>query len=99
MDLVTRTAPSALDLTLIAQAAELGRKISPAQLERWRARAWLLPTEQWTDPHTASIRRDILHRAARLADASTPGRSISWIGWTFWAIDDTPQTASRSARH
>ncbi|MEU8701609.1 hypothetical protein AB0C61_28915 [Streptomyces sp. NPDC048680] len=25
---------------------------------------------------------------------SRPGRGISWIGWTFWAIDGTEQTAA-----
>src|SRR4051794_19145663 len=62
----------------------------PSDPERFR----LAPTGQWTDPATSTLRPEIVHRAAWLAALSRPGRSISWIGWTFWAIDDTEETAA-----
>ncbi|MFE9769451.1 hypothetical protein ACFYPC_33865 [Streptomyces sp. NPDC005808] len=92
---MTRTPPSALDLALVAAAGKLGFTISPAQLERWRTQRWLPRAADWTAPETGELRPETVHRAAWLADASKPGRSISWIGWTFWAIDDTPETATR----
>ncbi|WP_329550613.1 hypothetical protein [Streptomyces sp. NBC_00696] len=90
-----RTNPSALERALVAAVGQLGRTITQTQLERWRTNLWLARTADWTDPDTGELRPEIVHRAARLADASTPGRSISWLGWIFWAIDDTPETAAR----
>ncbi|MDX2757420.1 hypothetical protein [Streptomyces europaeiscabiei] len=92
---MTRTTPSALDLALVAEVGKLGFTISPTQLERWRTKLWLRRAADWTDAETGEIRPEIVHRAAWLANASKPGRSISWVGWIFWAIDDTPETATR----
>nr|BFD88348.1 hypothetical protein StreXyl84_77490 [Streptomyces sp. Xyl84] len=91
---MTRTPPTAVELALAAEVGRCGLTATPHQFERWRARCWLLPTSQWTDPATGALRPDIVHRAAWLAALSRPGRSISWVGWTFWAIDDTEQTAA-----
>ncbi|MGW4149282.1 hypothetical protein [Streptomyces albogriseolus] len=91
---MTRTPPTAAELALATEVNRLGLTITPHQLERWRAKRWLAPTDQWTDLATSALRPDIVHRAAWLAALSRPGRGISWIGWTFWAIDDTEQTAA-----
>ncbi|MEU0195942.1 hypothetical protein ABZ250_40020 [Streptomyces afghaniensis] len=91
---MTRTPPSAAELALAAEVDRRGLTVTPHQLERWRAKRWLAPTDQWTDPATSTLRPDIVHRTAWLAALSRSGRSISWIGWTFWAIDDTEQTAA-----
>jgi hypothetical protein len=90
---VTHTPPTAAEVALAAEVSRC-RFTAPHQLERWRAKRWLPPTDQWTDPATSALRPDIVHRAAWLAALSRPGRGISWIGWTFWAIDDTEQTAA-----
>ncbi|MFD8262140.1 hypothetical protein ACFV19_25170 [Streptomyces griseoluteus] len=91
---MTRTPPTAAELALAAEVGRCGLTATPHQFERWRARSWLLPTGQWTDLATGALRPDIVHRAAWLALLSRPGRSISWIGWMFWAIDDTEETAA-----
>ncbi|MEV5485661.1 MULTISPECIES: hypothetical protein [Streptomyces] len=91
---MTRTPPTAAELALAAEVSRCGLTATSHQLERWRAKRWLAPTDQWTDPATSALRPDIVHRAAWLAALSRPGRGISWIGWTFWAIDDTKQTAA-----
>ncbi|MFF3336434.1 hypothetical protein ACFYWX_44260 [Streptomyces sp. NPDC002888] len=91
---MTRTPPTAAELSLAAEVSRCGLTITPHQLERWRAKRWLAPADQWTDPATSALRFDIVHRAAWLAALSRPGRGISWIGWMFWAIDDTEQTAA-----
>ncbi|MGW5285302.1 hypothetical protein ACWERI_38725 [Streptomyces collinus] len=91
---MTRTPPTAAELALAAEVDRLGLTATPHQLERWRAKRWLAPTDQWTDPATGALRPDIVHRAAWLALLSRPGRSISWIGWMFWAIDATEETAA-----
>ncbi|MEV2198274.1 hypothetical protein AB0I02_45955 [Streptomyces phaeochromogenes] len=92
---MTRTTPSALDLALVAAVGERGFTVSATQLERWRTRLWLSRAADWTDPETGELRPETVHRAVCLADVSKPGRSISWIGWIFWAIDDTPESAKR----
>ncbi|MFF3467600.1 hypothetical protein [Streptomyces sp. NPDC002619] len=92
---MTRTPPSAVEMLLAAELARCGLTATPHQFERWRGQRWLAPAAQWTDPATGSLRPEIVHRASWLAALSRAGRSISWIGWTFWAIDDTPQTAQR----
>lgn len=92
---MTRTAPSALERDLIAEVAKCGITVSAPQLERWRAQLWLAPSTQWADPATGLIRPAIVHRAAWLAVLARAGRSISWVGWSFWAIDATPQSARR----
>lgn len=90
-----RTNPSALELALVTAVGKLGFTTTPTQLERWRAQLWLARTADWTDPATGELRPEIVHRTACLADASRPGRSISWIGWIFWAIDATSETTTR----
>ncbi|MEU9370731.1 hypothetical protein AB0D71_39990 [Streptomyces avermitilis] len=92
---MTRTPPSELDQALVAAVAELGFAISAAQLERWRTNLWLARATDCTDPDTGEPRPEAVHRAMCLAAASTPGRGISWLGWTFWAIDDTPASSAR----
>jgi hypothetical protein len=92
---MTRKPPSALDLALVAEVASCGFTATVHQLERWRGRLWLAPAEQWADLDTGQIRPEIVHRAAWLAALAKSGSSISWVGWVFWAIDDTPQTAGR----
>ncbi|MEU2402618.1 hypothetical protein ABZ767_31160 [Streptomyces pseudogriseolus] len=91
---MTRTPPTATELALAAEVDRLGLTATCHQFERWRAKRWLPPTDQWTDPATNTLHPHIVHRAAWLAALSKPGRGISWIGWTFWAIDDTEQTAA-----
>ncbi|MGW1543233.1 hypothetical protein ACWCPM_23840 [Streptomyces sp. NPDC002309] len=91
---MTRTPPTAAELALVAEVSRCGLTVTPHQLERWRAKRWLAPADQWTDSATSALRPDIVHRAAWLAALSRPGRGISWIGWTFWAIDGTEQTAA-----
>jgi hypothetical protein len=93
--IMTRTAPSALERALNEEVAGCGITVSAPQLERWRGQLWLAPATQWTDPATGLIRRDIVHRAAWLALLSRAGRSISWVGWSFWAIDATPASTRR----
>lgn len=91
---MTRTPPTAAELALVAEVSRCGLTATRHQFERWRAKRWLAPTDQWTDPTTGALRPDIVHRAAWLALLSRSGRGISWIGWMFWAIDDTEQTAA-----
>ncbi|MEU9397648.1 hypothetical protein AB0D86_47735 [Streptomyces sp. NPDC048324] len=92
---MTRTGPTALQRALIAEVAKCGLTVSVPQLERWRGQLWLAPATQWADPVTSLIREDIAGRAAWLALLSRAGRSLSWVGWSFWAIDATPDTARR----
>ncbi|MGW1615654.1 hypothetical protein ACWCQZ_40645 [Streptomyces sp. NPDC002285] len=92
---MTRTPPSALELALVAEVAACGFTVTEYQLERWRGRLWLAPAEHWADSETGQIRPEIIHRAAWLAALAKAGSSISWVGWVFWAIDDTTRTAGR----
>ncbi|ALO91236.1 hypothetical protein SHL15_0019 [Streptomyces hygroscopicus subsp. limoneus] len=91
---MTRTPSTAAELALAAEVSRCGLTATPHQFERWRAKHWLAPNDQWTDPETSALRPDIVHRAAWLAALSSPGRGISWIGWTFWAIDATEQSTA-----
>ncbi|MDX2557263.1 hypothetical protein [Streptomyces stelliscabiei] len=91
---MTRTPPTTAELALIAEVSRCGLTATHHQFERWRAKRWLAPADQWTDPATGALRYDIVHRAAWLAALSRPGRAMSWIGWTFWATDDTEQSAA-----
>ncbi|MCZ4124993.1 hypothetical protein [Streptomyces sp. H39-S7] len=92
---MTRTPPTALDLALVTAVGKHGLTISPTQLERWRTQLWLPRAADSTDPETGEVRPETVQRAVCLAEASKPGRSISWLGWYFWAVDDTPESATR----
>ncbi|MFE9912930.1 hypothetical protein [Streptomyces clavifer] len=91
---MTRTPPTTVELALIAEVSRCGPTATHHQCERWRAKGWLAPAGQWTDPATGALRYGIVHRAAWLAALSRPGRAMSWIGWMFWAIDNTEQSAA-----
>ncbi|GAA1733648.1 MULTISPECIES: hypothetical protein [Streptomyces] len=91
---MTRTPPTTVELALAAEVSRCGLTVTPHQLERWRAKRWLAPADQWTDPASSALHPDIVHRAVWLAALSRPGRGISWIGWMFWAADDTEQTTA-----
>ncbi|MDN3271485.1 hypothetical protein [Streptomyces sp. MA15] len=43
---MTRTPPTATELVLATEVNRLGLTITPHQLERWRAKHWLAPTDQ-----------------------------------------------------
>ncbi|MFD5489478.1 hypothetical protein ACFWIV_28890 [Streptomyces virginiae] len=88
-----RTSPSRLELALISEVEKYGYTVTAPRLERWRQRLWLARTKDWCTPDGA-VRPEIIKRTIDLAHASTQGRSISWAGWAFWAIDDTPETAA-----
>ncbi|HET6354880.1 hypothetical protein [Streptomyces sp.] len=90
---MARTKPSRLELTLIAEVEEYGYTVTATQLERWRQRLWLPRTNDWRGPDGSAVRPEIMKRAIDLAKLSAPGRSISWGGWVFWALDDTPESA------
>ncbi|MFE6153614.1 hypothetical protein [Streptomyces sp. NPDC057889] len=90
---MTRTSPPPVVRALIAEVERHGVTVSATQLERWRQRKWLRPIRQWRDPASQQLRAEVVQRAAWLAVASHAGRSISWLGWTFWAMDASPETA------
>ena len=92
---MARTKPSRLELDLITEAKKYGHKVTATQLERWRQRLWLPRTNEWLDADGCTIRSEIVQRTIDLAKASAPGHSISWVGWVFWALDDTPDTAEQ----
>lgn len=92
---MARTKPSALELAMVAAVKERGFTVSPTQLERWRTQLWLARTADWTGPETGKLRPEIVHRAATLAGISRTGRSISWFGWGFWAMNATPESMAR----
>ncbi|WP_254408682.1 hypothetical protein [Streptomyces sp. AC495_CC817] len=74
---MTRTPPTTVELALIAEVSRCGLTVTHHQFERWRAKRWLAPADQWTDPATGALRYDIVHRAAWLAALSRPGRAMS----------------------
>ncbi|MGW1765134.1 hypothetical protein ACWCQL_13790 [Streptomyces sp. NPDC002073] len=84
--------PSRLELELIAEVGSRGFTVTATQLERWRQRLWLPRTNHWRTPD-GSLRPEIVQHTIALAQLSAQGRSISWAGWTFWALADTPETA------
>ncbi|MGX9891223.1 hypothetical protein [Streptomyces sp. NPDC002276] len=92
---MARTKPSALERAMVAAVGEHGFTVSPTQLERWRSQLWLPRTAEWTDPETGELRPEIVHRAAAMRGISKTGRTISWFGWVFWAIDATPESTAR----
>ncbi len=64
-------------------------------MERWQQQGWLPRASAWFEPDSTTVRPVILHRALWLASTARPGRSIGWVGWFFWAVDDTPDSAQR----
>ncbi|MER7512147.1 hypothetical protein ABTX82_27885 [Streptomyces lavendulae] len=90
---MARIKPSRLELALIAEVEKHGFAPTATQLERWRQRLWLPRTTKWREPGGVAIRPEIVQRTIDLARHSVPGRSLSWIGWVFWALDDTPEAA------
>ncbi|MET8813554.1 hypothetical protein ABZW47_16265 [Streptomyces sp. NPDC004549] len=92
---MTRTPPNAAELALATEVARSGWTATPHQFERWHAQGWLAPSRPVDRPATDSLRPETAGRAVWLAALSAPGRSIGWIGWMFWSIDESPQTAER----
>ncbi|NUK54752.1 hypothetical protein HRW14_31735 [Streptomyces lunaelactis] len=90
---MARTKPPTADHALITEVEKRGGTVTPTQLERWRQKGWLPRTREWCS--LGMIRPEIVQRATHLAAASRSGRSIGWLGWVFWAVDDTPETATR----
>ncbi|MFH9118397.1 hypothetical protein [Streptomyces globisporus] len=90
-----RKKPSRLELALIAEVEKRGHVVTASQLERWRQHLWLPRTKEWHATEGPGLRAELVQRTVYLATLSTPGRSISWTGWVFWALDDTPETAQR----
>ncbi|MER5870539.1 hypothetical protein [Streptomyces sp. NPDC002044] len=92
---MARTQPSAAHIALLRAIEEHGGAATPTQVERWQQQGWLPKTGEWFEPGCSTIRPVILTRALWLANTARPGRSIGWLGWVFWAIDDTPDSARR----
>ncbi|MET9935775.1 hypothetical protein, partial [Streptomyces sp. NPDC006324] len=90
-----RTKPSPAHEALVRGIAEQGGKATTTQVERWRQQGWLPRASVWFEPDSATIRPLVLHRALWLASTARPGRSIGWVGWFFWAVDSTPDSAKR----
>ncbi|MFD0267813.1 hypothetical protein ACFVGY_14655 [Streptomyces sp. NPDC127106] len=92
---MARTKPSPAHLALVQIIEEVGCTVTTTQLERWQQHGWLPKTSAWCEPGSIALRRDILTRALWLASTARAGRSIGWLGWVFWAMDETPDTAER----
>ncbi|MFD9270923.1 hypothetical protein ACFWB1_26040 [Streptomyces goshikiensis] len=92
---MARTPPSAAHLALIGAIAEHGETATSTQIERWQRQGWLPKAAEWFEPDSSTILPKILTRAVWLAHTARAGRSIGWLGWVFWAIDDTPDSARR----
>lgn len=92
---MARTQPSAAHLALVGAIDEHGETATPTQIERWQQQGWLPKAAEWFEPDSSTIRPEILTRAVWLAHTARAGRSIGWLGWVFWAIDDTPDSARR----
>ncbi|MGW6821433.1 hypothetical protein [Streptomyces sp. NPDC055005] len=93
---MARTKPSAAHRALIDAAQEHGATVSSTKLERWRQQAWLPAPAHWFESAGSTvIKPQVLNRTLWLASTAQPGRSIGIIGWTFWAIDDNPESAKR----
>ncbi|MFD4136563.1 hypothetical protein [Streptomyces goshikiensis] len=91
---MARTSPSLMHVALVQLIESLGGTATTTQVERWQQHGWLLPTSDWCEPD-GRLRPEILGRGLWLANTARAGRSIGWLGWVFWAIDDTPGTAKR----
>ncbi|MEU3670804.1 hypothetical protein [Streptomyces virginiae] len=92
---MARTQPSAAHIALVGAIKEHGETATPTQIERWQQQGWLPKAAEWTEPGSSTIRPKWLNRAVCLAHTARAGRSIGWLGWVFWAIDDTPDSARR----
>jgi hypothetical protein len=95
-----RTAPSGADAALISALAEMGLRVSQAQLERWRAFHYLLRHPRrglGRGRGTASVLVPrTVARAAWLAAASRQGRRLPVVvEWAFWSADGTPGGLAR----
>lgn len=93
-----RTKPSPAHKVLVRAIKEHGGGATTTQVERWQQQGWLPGASAWFEPDTTTIRPHILQRALWLASTARPGRSIGWVGWFFWAVDDTPDSAQRLRR-
>lgn len=90
-----RTKPSRAHLTLVQAIAKRGGNATVTQVERWQQQGWLPKPSTWFPPGSATIDPEYLERALYLASTVRPGSSIGWVGWFFWAVDDTPDSARR----
>ncbi|WP_331726182.1 hypothetical protein [Streptomyces sp. NBC_01276] len=92
---MARTQPSAAHIALVSAIEEHGETATPTQIERWQQQIWLPKAAEWFEPDSSTLKPKILTRAVWLAHTARAGRSIGWLGWVFWAIDDTPDSAQR----
>ncbi|MGP3632655.1 hypothetical protein ACTU45_04645 [Streptomyces sp. 24-1644] len=92
---MARTQPSAAHLALVGVIDEHGETATPTQIERWQQQGWLPRAIEWFESDSSTILPTILTRAVWLAQTARAGRGIGWLGWVFWAIDDTPDSARR----
>lgn len=96
---MVRTAPSAVDAALIEEVGKLGFTVTLTQLERWRGKAYLPSNPRkflgQGKGSASGLRQDIVRRVTWLAFLSRPGRSISVVGWVFWALNDNKASARR----
>lgn len=93
-----RTKPSTAHKVLVRAIKEQEGRATTTQVERWQQQGWLPRASAWFEPDSPTIRPLILQRALWLASTARPGRSIGWVGWFFWAVDDTPASAQRLRR-
>lgn len=90
-----RTKPSPAHEALVRAIKEQGDRATTTQVERWQQQGWLPSASAWFEPDSPTTRPLILQRALWLASTARPGRSIGWVGWFFWAVDNTPDSAQR----
>ncbi|MFJ4781250.1 hypothetical protein [Streptomyces sp. NPDC088762] len=92
---MARTKPSTAHLALVREIEEHGETATTTQVERWQQQGWLPRASAWFESGSSAFRPTIVSRAVWLAHTARAGRSIGWLGWVFWAIDDTPDSAKR----
>ncbi|GAA4846591.1 hypothetical protein [Kitasatospora terrestris] len=90
-----RTKPSRAHLALVQAIAEYGITATVTQVERWQQQGLMPKTSTWFECSSSRVDPEYLRRALYLAQTARAGRSIGWVGWLFWAIDDTPASARR----